>query len=117
MPLLFVFLLSFFFVSETTITWTTPTEYDFGEILRGGEAIHVFTFKNLTDKPIVVDNVRTDCSCTASDWDTAPILPKETGKITVSYDSKKTGYFRKKLTVWISGQHKPEKLIIEGEVK
>lgn len=117
MPLFLSFLIPFFFVLDTSITWTTPVEHDFGEIGQGSEAVHVFTFKNLTNKPIVIDNVRTDCSCTASDWETAPIEPQETGKIKVSYDTKKTGYFRKKLTVWIRGQKKAEKLTIEGDVK
>ncbi len=118
MSLFLSFLMPFFFVLDTApFTWTTPTEHDFGEIGRGKEAVHVFTFKNTSDKPIVVDNVRTDCSCTASDWDTAPIAPKEIGKITISFDAKQTGYFRKKLTVWIRGQRKAERLFIEGEVK
>jgi Protein of unknown function (DUF1573) len=117
MPLFLSFLIPFFCVWDTPFTWITPTEHNFGEILRGSHAVHVFTFKNTSDKPIVVDNVRTDCSCTASDWDTAPIMPKEIGKITVSFDTKQTGYFRKKLTVWIQGQRKPQKLTIEGEVK
>ena len=117
MPFLLIFLMPFLGTLPNSFVWTTPTEHDFGEIRRGSEASFTFTFKNISDKPIVIDNVRTDCSCTASDWNTAPILPNETGKITVSYDSKQTGYFHKKLTVWIRGQRKPEKLTIEGEVK
>lgn len=111
------FLMPFFFLSENKIAWTTPTEHDFGEILRGRDATHIFTFKNLSDTPLVIDNVRTDCSCTSSDWDIAPVLPNELGKVTVSFDTKKTGYFKKKITVWIRGQQKSEKLTIEGEVK
>ncbi len=117
MSLIISFLLPFFFTLNTKIEWTTPTQHNFGDILRGSEAVHIFTFKNQTDKPLVIDNVRTDCSCTASDWATAPILPKATGQITVSFDSKQTGYFHKKVTVWIRGQRKAEKLVIEGTVK
>lgn len=117
MPLLFSFLLPFFFILDTDIEWTTPKQHDFGEILRGSKAVHIFTFRNLSDKPLVIDNVRTDCSCTASDWASLPVLPKEIGKITVSFDTDKMGYFRKKVTVWIRGQRQAEKLVIEGEVK
>lgn len=117
MPLLFSVLFSFFFIFDTHIEWTTPKQHDFGEILRGREAVHIFTFRNLSDKPLVIDNVRTDCSCTASDWVSAPVLPKETGKITVTFDTDKTGYFRKKITVWIRGQRQAEKLVVEGDVK
>jgi hypothetical protein len=116
MPFLLSFMLPFLFSLNSKIQWTTATAHDFGEIRRGSEAKHVFTFKNLSDKPLAVDNVRTDCSCTTSDWNAEPILPNETGKITVAFDTKKSGYFRKKLTVWIHGQQKSEKLTIEGEV-
>ena len=117
MSFLLSFFMPFFFVLDNSIVWTTPVDHDFGEILRGSDAVHVFTFKNLMDKTIVIDNVRTECSCTASDWDAEPILPKGTGKITVTFDAKKEGYFKKKLTVWIHGQRKAEKLSVEGEVK
>ena len=116
MPLIFSFILSFLLTLDAHIEWTTPTQHNFGDILRGHKAVHIFTFKNLTDKPLVIDNVRTDCSCTASDWAAAPVLPKATGQITVSFDSKQMGYFRKKITVWIRGQRKAERLIIEGIV-
>ena len=116
MPLIFSFLLPFLFTLDAHIEWTTPTQHNFGDILRGYDAVHIFTFKNLTDKSLVIDNVRTDCSCTASDWATTPVLPKATGQITVSFDSKQTGYFRKKITVWIRGQSHSEKLTIEGNV-
>jgi len=117
MPFLFSFLMSFCFVLDTKIEWTTPTRYDFGEILRGSDAKHIFTFKNLSENTLVIDNVRTDCSCTTSDWNNVPILPNALGQVTVSFDTQHIGYFRKKVTVWIRGQHQSEKLIIEGEVK
>jgi hypothetical protein len=99
------------------IEWTTPTSHDFGLILRGAEAQHIFTFRNLSNAPLIIDNVRTDCSCTASDWDAAPIAPNATGKITVEYDAKKKGFFKKHLTVWLRGQKQSEKLMIQGEVE
>jgi hypothetical protein len=98
------------------VEWTTPKSYDFGLIPRGTEAKHIFTFRNLSNTPLVIDNVRTDCSCTASDWDAEPIAPNGIGKITVDYDAKKKGYFKKHLTVWLHGQKQAEKLMIQGEV-
>ena len=99
------------------LVWTTPTEHDFGLILRGVEAQHVFTFRNRSKTPLKIDNVRADCSCTASDWDIAPVAPDSIGKITVNYDAHKKGYFKKRLTVWIHGQKEAEKLVIQGEVE
>jgi hypothetical protein len=98
------------------IEWTTPTSYDFGLIAHGVDAKHVFTFRNLSNAPLIIDNVRADCSCTASDWDEAPVAPNAIGKITVEYDARKRGFFKKRLTVWLHGQKQSEKLTIQGEV-
>jgi hypothetical protein len=111
------FIMAFVLVQPPSkVEWTTPKTHDFGLILRGKDAKHIFTFRNLSNAPLVIDNVRADCSCTASDWDAAPIAPEATGQITVEYDAKKKGYFRKHLTVWLRGQKQAEKLMIEGEV-
>jgi Protein of unknown function (DUF1573) len=113
--LLYLFCLSLC-LNTANLQWTTPTEHDFGEIERGKAQTIVFTFKNISDKPIVVDNVRTDCGCTASDWDNTPVSPTGSGKITITFDAVKEGYFRKKITVWLHKQKKAEVLYIEGEV-
>ncbi len=99
------------------LVWTTPTDHDFGLIPRGIEAKHVFTFRNHSKTPLKIDNVRADCSCTASDWDIAPVAPDSIGKITVNYDAFKKGFFKKRLTIWIHGQKQAEKLTIQGEVE
>ncbi|MDZ7878134.1 MAG: DUF1573 domain-containing protein [Saprospiraceae bacterium] len=102
--------------TPSKIEWTTPTSHDFGLIRRGISVKHIFTFRNLSNAPLTIDNVRTDCSCTASDWNIEPIAPDAIGKITVEYDAQKQGYFKKRLTVWLHGQKQAEKLQIVGEV-
>jgi Protein of unknown function (DUF1573) len=105
MGLSFLIFLSSFTLSESTkVIWTTPQSHDFGEILRGSTHTHIFEFKNLTYKPLTIDNVRTDCGCTASDWEEEPVKPNALGKITITFDATKSGYFQKKITVWIRGQ-------------
>ena len=99
------------------MTWTTPTEHDFGSIEKGVPKTHIFEFKNISNTPLLIDNVRTECGCTASEWEETPIETGKIGKITVTYDAHKSGYFRKKLIVWFSGQKTSEKLWIEGEVE
>jgi Protein of unknown function (DUF1573) len=111
-----IFLSSFTLSDSSKLSWTTPQSHDFGEILRGSTHTHVFEFKNLTDKPLTIDNVRTDCGCTASDWEEEPVKPKALGKINITFDGVKSGYFKKKITVWVKGQKQAEKLSIEGEV-
>lgn len=117
MPLAIIFSLFQFFVGlDSKLVWITPTTHDFGEIAKKQPVKHVFEFKNTTTEPLVIENVRAECGCTASDWEQEPVQPAQTGKITVTYDAAKSGVFYKKLTVWIKGQRKPEKLIVEGEV-
>jgi Protein of unknown function (DUF1573) len=117
MPLAIIFTLFHFFVAaDSKLVWITPTTHDFGEIAKRQPVKHVFEFRNTGNEPLVIENVRAECGCTASDWEQEPVLSAQTGKITVTYDAAKSGTFYKKLTVWIKGQRKPEKLIVEGEV-
>lgn len=111
-----IFVLYLSFISPTSIQWITPTAHDFGTIPQGKAVSQRFTFINVSDKQVTIDNVRTDCSCTASDWDKTPTLPHEKSFITIQYNAEKIGYFQKKITVWIHNQRKPENLMIEGEV-
>lgn len=114
---LLIILVSILNIDTVKMEWVSPTTHDFGELLRGKEVTHVFEFKNTSDKPLVIDNVRTDCGCTASDWEEEPVPVGQVGRITIRFDASKLGYFKKKITVWVKGVKKPEKLSIEGEVK
>lgn len=105
-----------FVASGQVVTWVTPTHHDFGEIkYMKPEVVH-FVFRNETSRPIVIDNVRTTCGCTAPDWDDSPIQPMATDTISIEYDARRTGYFEKKIKVFFDGVKKPELLSIEGEV-
>lgn len=112
LSILFPFLL---FVSEHE--WLTPLEHDFGTI-PADQAVRVdFEFKNMSEFPIFIDNVRTSCGCTAPDWNPAGIEPDSTGTITIEYDAKKSGFFRKRILVFFAHQRRGERLWITGEVK
>ncbi len=115
-----LFLLLFatgFTPSDQVIEWVSETEHDFGDLLQAEPATFHFQFKNISDQPIVIDNVRPQCGCTAPDWDETPIEPDSIGTIQITYDARKTGYFRKKVKVFFSGQRKGEKLYVEGFVE
>jgi hypothetical protein len=102
------------------MVWQTAKIHDFGEISRSNvedEALEfTFVFKNNGDTPLVLDNVRTECGCTASEWERQPLEKGQEGKVKVAYSTKKTGYFQQKITVWVRGQRKPERLEIRGEI-
>lgn len=114
-------LISFFalaaFGLSGIVDWHTPTTHDFGDILRGQPATHQFYFTNTSNEPIVIQNVRTSCGCTTSDWAEKPIAPDSVGVLTVTYDALSLGYFRKYVKVYFSGQRQAEKLWLEGFVE
>lgn len=114
---LFLFLLPTLHSIDSKVEWLTPTSYDFGDIIHKQPVRHDFSFKNITDAPLTVDNVRTTCGCTVPDWSEAPVLPDSTGIISVEYDARDEGYFKKQIKVYFSSQRKAEKLMVEGYVE
>lgn len=106
-----------FFQSESKVEWVTPLVHDFGDIPHKVPAKFSFQFKNTSSEPLLIDNVRTGCGCTAPDWsyDATPV--DSIGTINIIYDAKKMGFFSKKIKVFFNGQRKAEKLLIEGYVE
>ena len=90
--------------------------HDFGTMEKGGDASCVFTFKNVTKKPVTLTNVKTSCGCTAADWPKEPIAKKKKGSIKVKYDSNRIGKFTKTIKVFIEGNENPIQLEIRGTI-
>lgn len=102
---------------EPPVEWIGEMTVDTGDIPRGEDHLHVFRFKNITDKPLLIDNVRVGCGCTATEWQDVPVPPGETGSINVSYDAMNTGFFRKYVKVYFHGHRGGHKLWLEGFVE
>ncbi len=103
--------------SEKTVEWLTPTQHDFGAIPRNRPAVIRFDFKNTGPKPIVIDNVRTPCGCTAVEWPDTPIAPGEKASVLVEYNAAQSGYFYKVIKVFFHGIRSAERLTVEGTVE
>jgi len=122
MRLLIILIFSLSFVGspkpkEPVVEWLTETDYDFDDLTHNKEATVLFKYKNISNEPITIDNVRTSCGCTAPDWDEYPVAPDSIGVIKIVYDSEKQGYFRKKIKVFFNSQRAAEKLFINGFVE
>ena len=103
--------------AQRSVEWLSDMEYDFGLLDQFEGQETKFTFKNISQDTILIDNVRTTCGCTAPDWDLEPIPPGENRDIRIVYDANKIGYFRKKIKVFFSHQRKGDVLYVEGEVE
>jgi hypothetical protein len=102
---------------DTIVAWQGDMTVDLGDILQGEDHVHVFKFKNLTDAPILVENVRAGCGCTATEWENVPVAPGEIGSINVTYDALNVGYFRKYVKVFFHDHRGGHKLWLEGFVE
>lgn len=102
--------------SNAEINFEKP-EHDFGTIANGGNGVYEFAFKNTGAEPLIISNASGSCGCTVPDWPKEPIKPGTSGKVKVSYDTKRTGPFTKTVTVNTNGKTETTVLTIKGTVE
>jgi hypothetical protein len=94
--------------------------YDFGNINwsqpRSNDGKCEFKFTNTGDEPLIITGVRADCGCTTPGYTQEPVLPGETGKISVQYDNSRVGAFSKGITVTTNANPATVRLTIKGNV-
>lgn len=93
------------------------TEHDFGTIPEKGDGTFEFVFKNTGKEPLILSNVRSSCGCTVPEWPKEPIKKGNKGTIKVSYNTRITGSFDKKITVYSNADQEPVVLRIKGKVE
>lgn len=106
-------------IEAQVIEWQEDTTYDFGLINDSDKVNTSFSFKNVSEVPIFIDNIRVSCGCTSPDWQKTAIAPDSLTTIQVIFnpDHQGGGYFQKKVRVFISEQRRAEILYIEGEIE
>ncbi|MDX1470210.1 MAG: DUF1573 domain-containing protein [Flavobacteriaceae bacterium] len=121
MSLIFLLLTNSFFAQQANddlksgLTFEQE-EIDYGKIPHSSDGERVFKFTNTGDEVIVISNVKTSCGCTVPSFPKEPILPGQTGEITVKYDTKRIGSFSKTLSVISNASNPTQTLKIKGEV-
>lgn len=86
-------------------------DYHFGVIKEGEVVQNVFQFTNTGSVPLVISNARGNCGCTIPEYPKEPILPGESAKLLVKFNSKrKKG--RQKKGIIITANTDPELTII-----
>lgn len=116
--ILFAFLLSATagVMSAQTIA-LEPETLDYGTVAIQSDGYRTFTVKNTGNKALVLSNVKPSCGCTATDFTQTPILPGQTGSITVHYNTALPGAFSKSIEVFSNDPEKERTTIfIKGIV-
>jgi hypothetical protein len=90
-------------------------KYDFGKIKQGVPVATYFEIKNITDKPLVVENTWGSCGCTTPEKIDKPIAPGETAKLKVNYNAAAMGHFDKTVSIKFAGVNDPKVVAISGE--
>jgi hypothetical protein len=105
--------------SDKGTIYFDKNEIYFGRINEeGGTVEHTFTFKNIGSGSLNILSVETGCGCTASEYPTTPIKPKEEASIKIVFDPrKKLGELNRTITVITDGNPQKAYLTIKGNVQ
>jgi len=91
-------------------------KHDFGKLKQGVPVTYSFEIKNVSDKPIVIENSWASCGCTTPEKIVEPIAPGATAKLKVQYNSAAVAPFTKDVFIKLSGIEQPKTVQITGEV-
>jgi hypothetical protein len=91
-------------------------KHDFDKIKQGVPVTFNFEFKNISDKPVVVENASASCGCTVPEKPEKPIAPGETGKIKVQFNAAAVAPFTKDIYIKLAGVDQQKTVHITGEV-
>ena len=77
-----------------------------------------FTFTNVGDAPLIINQAVASCGCTVPQYTKTPIAPGAKGTIKVTYNGagKIPGHFKKSITVRTNGAVEMTRLYVEGDM-
>ncbi|WP_317899564.1 DUF1573 domain-containing protein [Aurantibacillus circumpalustris] len=93
------------------------TKKNFGLVKRGEIIKNEFEISNSGDAPLLINDIEISCSCTTVDFPKQPILPDQSSKITVIFNTT-TVYGRQDRVVYVNSNdpNSPHKLRYKGTV-
>jgi len=91
-------------------------KHDFGKVKQNVPPVYYFEIKNISDKPVVVENTWASCGCTTPDKITEPIAAGATVKLKVQYSAAAVAPFTKDVYIKLAGIDQPKTVQITGEV-
>ena len=116
--------------SSKTTTTTTPAAnvtgaeisfakktIDYGTLKVGDVRTVEMVYTNIGKKPLLLENVTTNCDCTEVEWSRKPLMPGKSDVIKVTYTAKNPGLISKWVTVMSNAETDRVVLKTSGEVK
>ncbi len=83
------------------IQFKDTMQYHMGTFRPGESAVHTFEFTNVGTGNFHIKEVKSTCSCTATDWPRGVVAPGKSGKIKVTFDTKnKNGEYAKGVNIF-----------------
>ena len=121
----FVFMFILFVASVCSANAQAEIKFDklthnFGKFPESSPKVTcVFTFTNVGDQPLVINQAVASCGCTVPEYTKAPIKPGESGQIKVTYNGagKFPGHSKKPITVRTNGKVEMTRLYVEGDIE
>jgi hypothetical protein len=108
--------------STTPVTGLTTVQmidsvHDFGKVMDGEIVEFSYRFKNVGDKPLVIEAASASCGCTVPEKPDQPILPGEIGYIKVKFNSEnRQGDALKTVQVTANTNPAFPQLVMKGQV-
>lgn len=96
----------------------TEAKKNFGTVKKGEVVKLNYEIKNTGNAPLIINEAEVSCSCTTVEYSEAPLLPGQTTKVTVSFNTK-TVYERQDRIVYLHSNDpkSPAKIRYKGFVK
>ena len=91
--------------------------HNYGNIAYEANGECVFTVTNNGTQELIITGARGSCGCTVPTYPKDPILPGASATIRVTYDTKRSGDFKKSVTITSNAVNEPSKTVyIQGTV-
>lgn len=74
--------------SAPKVIFLDSMNYNMGSFKSGEAAEHTFKFVNVGNAPFKILDVKSTCSCTASNWTSDFVQAGDTGSIHITFDTK-----------------------------
>lgn len=96
----------------------SQSHFDFGKIKKGDKVEHTYDVKNTGTNPLIISAVKPGCGCTAPEFTKEPILPGQSGKITLSFDSSSfDGLVNKQAEVYANVDKAPITITFSADIQ